>query len=196
MGEKTGVRRVDLGQVPSLDAAWHAADRARPGWKVRGLLRRPREAGRVWIAWAEGHPDGEPIEGQGASPVEALTDLAARLRTRTIRAASHHDPRHHPVRAMRLPAPPVERGRSGRDHPPGRSSQQAGARPRRARRHVPRGVLGIGRRRVRGQRTGAADGRPDAELRAAIPSVQADRRHLSSDRAASPGAEPIPRRKS
>ena len=75
----------------NLSKAWAAAESALPrGWELRGLVLGPRVAdpaidGPHWVAWArakDGSKDEAlpPAEGSGATPAEALTDLAKRLR--------------------------------------------------------------------------------------------------------------------
>ena len=68
-----------------LDAAWRAAEKAKPsGWRLAGLVCGPREVDpniRIpdeWCAWARG-PNKERVEGRGDSPHEALVELTERL---------------------------------------------------------------------------------------------------------------------
>ena len=55
-----------------------------PEWELMVVVRGPREVdpkiqSASWLAWARG-PDGERVEGRGASPEEALDDFTNTMR--------------------------------------------------------------------------------------------------------------------
>ena len=68
-----------------LTECWREAEAAKPStWKVRGVALGPREAdpaieGETWVAWATG-PKDKRLQGSGASPQDALVQLALSLR--------------------------------------------------------------------------------------------------------------------
>ena len=70
--------------MPNLTQAWTRAEASKPhGWTLRGVVLGPREVDPVirsetWVAWARG-PNDERVEGEGASAVMALAELANKL---------------------------------------------------------------------------------------------------------------------
>ena len=77
-------------QHTTLSYAWTSAEAALPlGWRLRGveLLNHFTKLGGplpadVWHAWASErrHGEGSEVYGAGSTPVQALNDLAQKLR--------------------------------------------------------------------------------------------------------------------
>ena len=66
-----------------LAELWNGAMAAKSSdWTVRGVVRGPRHAdpniGASWVAWATG-PNGERLQGDGASPQDAFATLMVQL---------------------------------------------------------------------------------------------------------------------
>ncbi len=68
----------------ALERAWASAERALPpGWRLDGLRCQStglaeEQRSEAWRAVARG-PAGEEVSGLGASPLDALEDLARKL---------------------------------------------------------------------------------------------------------------------
>ena len=64
-----------------LDRAWIEANAALPpGWHVCGLQHGGPHPTSAWYASARDEHAYKGVEGTGAHPAQALTDLAAKLR--------------------------------------------------------------------------------------------------------------------
>jgi len=80
----TEARAILAQPAPSLDAAWARVEAALPdGWRY-GIYRDPRDTDAVYRSWADDGslPDRDEEEGDGPTPIAALSALADALEAR------------------------------------------------------------------------------------------------------------------